>query len=128
MAMDTLEKLNLLLKSVDSLKEAHREMSMKFQRMEKDVTMRQEETAQLIVSRIQKKAPTSPKGNKWQFSFNQSADNTIKDAAAVLDKLKPEQCQAATILKTVKGQLQEGADTIVMQQKLIRLADSSECG
>jgi len=28
----------------------------------------------------------------------------------------------------VRGQLQEGGDAIVMQQKLSRLADSSECG
>jgi len=101
---------------------------MKFQRMEKDVAVRQEETAQLIVSRIQRKAPEPTfcqKGNEWKFSFNRSVDSTIKDAAAVLDKLK---LQAATILKTVKGQLQEGVDAIVMQQKLIHLADSSECG
>jgi len=68
------------------------------------------------------------KGNEQQFSFNRSVDDTIKSAATMLEKLKPDQPQAAAVLKTAKEQLQEGMDAIPFQQKLIRLADSSECG
>jgi len=42
--------------------------------------------------------------------------------------LKPDQPQVAAVLKTAKEQLQEGMDAIAFQHKLIRLADSSECG
>jgi len=53
-AMETSKKLDLLLKSVDSLREAHQEMSTKFQRLEKEVAAGQEETAQLIVHKMRK--------------------------------------------------------------------------
>jgi len=70
--METSEKLDLLLKSVDSLREDHQEMSTKFQRLEKEVAAGQEETVQLIVHKMRKEPePTfRQKGNERQFSFN----------------------------------------------------------
>jgi len=71
----------------------------------------QEETAHLIVQRMQRREPDPTfrqKGNERQFSlefsFNRSVDNTIKSAATMLEKLKPDQPQAAAVLKTAKKQ------------------------
>ncbi|XP_065920317.1 uncharacterized protein [Dysidea avara] len=106
-------------------------MNAKFERLEKEVADGQEETAHLIVRKIQQKEPEPTfrrKGNERQFAFNQSVVDAIKSAASMLDKLKPEQPQAASVLKNAREQLQEGVHAIAAQQKLIRLADSSDCG
>jgi len=89
-------------------------MSTKFQRLEKEVAAGQEETVQLIVHKMRKEPePTfRQKGNEQQFSFNRSVDDTIKTASGMLDKLKPDQPQAAAVLKTARDQLQEGANAI----------------
>ena len=132
--MDDSQKLDLLLKSVDSMKAAHaqiqQDMNAKFEHLKKEVADNQEETAHLIVRKIQKEPESTfrRKGNERQFAFSQSVNNAIKLAALMLDKLKPEQPQAASILKKAREQLQKGVDVIVTQQKLIRLADTSDCG
>ena len=129
------EKIDTLLKNFEALKQAQeqnrRDLSVKLDRLEKEVAAGQEETAQLVVKRI-KRDSTQPqfqrKGNEKQFTFNAEVNDSIQAAVGLLDKLKPEQSQAAAILKSAKEQLQEGSKAIAEWQKLIRFADRSEYG
>jgi len=50
--MENSEKLDLLLKSVDTMRQSQKDMSDKFKRLEKEVAVGQEETAHLIVQKM----------------------------------------------------------------------------
>ena len=129
------QQMETILRGLDALKGAHdqvrHELTAKLDRLEKDVAAGQEETAQLVVKRI-KREPAQPqfkrKGNEKQFTFNAQISDSVQTAVGLLDKLKPEQPQAAVILKMAKEQLEEGMQAITDRQKLIRFADRSQYG
>ena len=68
------------------------------------------------------------KGNKKQFTFNESVYNAIQSATSLLNKVKPTAAQDTVILKNVKEQLQEGTRAIAERQKHIHLTDRSDYG
>jgi len=127
--------MECILKSLDAIKGAnaqcYQELTSKLNRLERDVAAGQEETAQLIVKQIQWE-PTQPpfkrKGNERQFVFNVQVNDSVQTAVGLLEKIKPEQQQAAAILKTTKEQLEEDMKAITERQKLIRFADHSPYG
>ena len=127
--------METILRGLDALKGAHdqvrHELTAKLDWLEKDVAAGQEETTQLVVKRI-KREPAQPqfkrKGNEKQFIFNAQISDSVQTAVGLLDKIKPEQPQAAAILKTAKEQLEEGMQAITDRQKLIRFADRSQYG
>ena len=129
------QQMEAILRNLDALKGTHdqsrHKMSTKLDHLERDVTAGQEETAQLVVKRIKRESAQlqfKQKGNERQFTFNAQLNDSVQTAVGLLDKLKPEQPQAAAILKTAKEQLEESMKAIMERQKLICFADRSQYG
>ena len=128
-------QMETILRNLNVLKDAHDqshlEVSTKLDRLERDVTAGQEETAQLVVKRI-KREPAQPqferKANERQFTFNAQLNDSVQTAVRLLDKLKPKQPQAVAILKTAKEQLEESMKAIMERQKLICFVNCSQYG
>jgi len=128
------EQMKILVKSMEEMRDSHnsnyRELIAKIYRLESNVVSNQEETARetarLVVKRIRKVPPPPQfkhKGNEKQYSFNAQVSDSVQAAAELLDKLKPEQQQAASILKSAREQLEEGMSAIAERQELIHFAD-----
>ena len=128
------EKLDELLRSLNTLKKSHEEsqqqITAKLDRLEQDVATGQEETLQLVAKRLKRDPEYQfrQKGNEKQFLFNEEVNDSIQSAASLLEKIKPTVAQYTAILKSAKEQLQQSTKAISECQKLIRLADRSEYG
>ena len=136
-----MEKLDELLRSFNDFKDrqiqtqqeltqSQRDLSTRFDQLQKEVVAGQEETAQLVAKKM-KRTPDYQfrrKGNEQQFRFNDVVSDSIQSASGFLEKVKPTSPQETTLLKNAKEQLVEGTKAIEERQKLIRIADRSDYG
>ena len=130
----TEEKLDALLRSVESLKRAQdenqEEMSRKLSCLESDVKASQEDATQCLAKKIRReKVPEfRKKGHEKQFHFIEEIKERVETATDLLSKVKPASDRDAATLKAAAEELEEGTKALLTRQKLIKMADRSELG
>ena len=111
--VDILEKK--LLSSIDHLK--------------CDVTDVQQKASQELAAKINKSSyQFRRKGNKVQYNFNSTIDESITAAKQELEQMKPTKKGQQECLKKAKAHLDEGKKALEKCQKHIMVADRSDYG
>ena len=113
--MNKEELVELLAKSQDAILER---VDSKLQELKRSISEDQEECLSSVVKRVKEDNSIKWKkvGNEKQFKFNQSVEARFDSAISAIEKKKPEK------------ELEEGKKLLSERQKLIKLADRSECG
>ncbi|CAH3037247.1 unnamed protein product [Porites lobata] len=116
--MNKEELVELLAKSQDAISER---VDSKLQELKRSISEDQEECLSSVVKRIKEDNSIKWKkvGNEKQFKFNQSVEARFDSAISATEKKK---------LDKAKKGLEEGKKRLSERQKLIKLADRSECG
>ena len=112
------EFVELLTKSQEAILER---VDSKLQDLKRSISEDQEDCVRSVVKKFKEDHSIKWKkvGNEKQFKFNESVEAKIDSAIAAVDKKK---------LDKVKKELEEGKKLLTDRQKLIKLADRSECG
>ena len=112
------EFVELLAKSQEAILER---VDSKLQDLKRSISEDQEDCVRSVVKKFKEDHSIKWKkvGNEKQFKFNESVEAKIDSAIAAVDKKK---------LDKVKKELEEGKQLLTDRQKLIKLADRSECG
>ena len=116
--MNKEELVELLAKSQDAILE---NVDSKLQELKSSISEDQEECLSSVVKRVKEDNSIKWKkvGNEKQFKFNQSVEARFDSAISAIEKKKPDKA---------KKELEEGKKLFSERQKLIKLADRSECG
>ena len=93
----------------------------KLEDLKRSISEDQEDCVRSVVKKVKEDQSINWKkvGNEKQFKFNDSLEAKLVSAIAAIDKKK---------LDRAKQDLQEGKKLLAERQKLIKLADRSECG
>ena len=128
------EKLDAVLKSLDALKQEHKDgqedFRQKIDKFEKDVTFGQEEAMQCVVKCLKEDRTLvfRKKGNEKQFLFDDNVKDQIKVAGEQLDLLEPAVLGQKESLERAKEELQKGLVLLAGRQKRIKMTDRSDFG
>ena len=128
----TEEKLDNVLKSLDSIKQDHaegqRDLRRKLERLKREVASGQEDATQKVVKRLKEDRTLvfKKKGNERQFRFNDNVKDQIDAAGKHLDLLKPSTEAQRETLQKARDELDKGLTLLAGRQKRIKLADRSE--
>ena len=116
--MEKAELIEILAKSQEKILSC---VDSKLQDLKRSISEDQEDCVRSVVKKVKEDQSISWKkvGNEKQFKFNDSLETKFDSAIAAIDKKK---------LDKAKQELQEGKKLLAERQKLIKLADRSECG
>ena len=116
--MNKEELVELLAKSQDAILER---VDSKLQEPKRSISEDQGECLSSVVKRVKEDNSIKWKkvGNEKQFKFNQSVEARFDSAISATEKKK---------LDKAKEELEDGKKLLSERQKLIKLADRSECG
>lgn len=116
--MDKEELIAILTKSQE---EILNRVDSKLENLKRSISEDQEDCVRSVVKKVKEDQSTKWKkvGNEKQYKFNDSLEAKFDSAIAAIDKKK---------LEKAKQGLQEGKKLLAERQKLIKLADRSECG
>lgn len=105
-------------------------MTEKIEKLEKDAHAGQDVVADRVVKRLKRERGLEfkKKGHEMQYLFNDEIKDKMETTTAAITKANPAGASDRTALEQAKKELQEGIQTILQQQKLIRLADRLEYG
>ena len=116
--MEKAELIEVLAKSQENILNC---VDSKLQDLKRSISEDQEDCVRSVVKKVKEDQSISWKkvGNEKEFKFNDSLETKFDSAIAAIDKKK---------LDKAKQELQEGKKLLAERQKLIKLADRSECG
>ena len=130
----TEEKLDALLKSVESLKkdqsEGQRDLRKRLDHLEREVASGQEDATQRVIKRLKEDRTLvfRKKGNERQFLFNDDVKDQLDAVGKHLDQLEPPSEAQRESLQKAKEELSKGLVLIAGRKKRIKIADHSEFG
>ena len=128
------QKLDEVLASIAVMKRTQTdnqmEMNQKLEQLERDVHTGQDVAAERVVKKLKRDRghEFKKKGHEKQYLFNDDIKDKVDSAAAMVAKVTPATAKDKELLDNTAKELKEGVDTILVRQKLIRLADRSEFG
>ena len=116
--MNKEELVELLAKSQDAILEC---VDSKLQELKISIAEDQEDCVRSVVKKVKEDHSIKWKnvGNEKQFKFNQSVEARFDSAISAIEEKK---------LDRARKELEEGKKLLSERQKLIKLADRSECG
>ena len=116
-----MEKEELRQILAKSQEEILNRVDSKLEDLKRSISEDQEDCVRSVVKKVKEDQSINWKkvGNEKQFKFNDSLEAKLDSAIAAIDKKK---------LDRAKQDLQEGKKLLAERQKLIKLADRSECG
>ena len=129
------EKMDKILESLQSLRQSQEEgqtaIKRRFDQLEKDVAVGQEDATQRVVKRLKEDQTFifKKKGNEKQFIFNDNVKDQFVATAKHLELINvPSGSGQREAIDKAKEELKQGLEMIVARQKRIKVADRSEFG
>ena len=128
------EKIDALIKSVDSLKQTQagdqQDLRRRLDQLEKDMAASQEEATQRVVKKLKENQTFSFKNkeNETQYIFNDNVKDQLLSTGKHLDGIEATTSADRDALDKAKRELEQGLQLISARQKRIKVADQSEFG